>query len=183
MLKWITRSMLLILVLVILAIVGVVISARLAMDDSLAYTQAAQTLPEITQQAGSGLVQISTGGLTFRARVAGFDGQLDKPVVILLHGFPVNSAMWDALLPPLEAAGYRVVAFDQRGYSPSARPQQQNQYTIDKLTRDVIAIADTVGSDRFHLVGHDWGAAVGWSTVLTHPEQKIAGGQLIARSS
>jgi pimeloyl-ACP methyl ester carboxylesterase len=35
---------------------------------------------------------------------------------------------------------------------------------LDRLSEDVIAVADAVGFDRFHLVGHDWGAAVGWAS-------------------
>jgi pimeloyl-ACP methyl ester carboxylesterase len=112
--------------------------------------------------------------MDFRARVAGFDGTPNKPVVILLHGFPVTSAMWIGLIDPLAKAGYRVVAYDQRGYSPGARPEDQSAYVIDELTSDVVAIANAIGADQFHLIGHDWGAAVGWATVLSYPERIIS---------
>jgi pimeloyl-ACP methyl ester carboxylesterase len=91
--------------------------------------------------------------------------------VILLHGFPVTSAMYGPLIEAAAAAGHRVVAFDQRGYSPGARPESVSDYAIPELSADVLAVADAVGFDTFHLVGHDWGSAVGWSVVLRHPER------------
>ena len=51
-------------------------------------------------------------------------GPLDGPVVIALHGFPQTSASWSEVLPLLTKAGYRVLAPDQRGYSPGARPRR-----------------------------------------------------------
>ncbi|KAA3639072.1 MAG: alpha/beta hydrolase [Bacteroidetes bacterium] len=42
---------------------------------------------------------------------------------------------------------------------------------LDKLTDDVLAIAKTLGKDRFHLIGHDWGAAIGWKFVHDYPEK------------
>ena len=79
--------------------------------------------------------------------------------------------MWEPIIPSLADAGYRVIAFDQRGYSPGARPEDQSAYAIPNLVGDVIAIADAVGADKFHLIGHDWGSAVGWSTVMQHADR------------
>jgi len=93
---------------------------------------------------------------------------------MLLHGFPVTSAMWIELLDPLVEAGYRVLAFDQRGYSTGARPTEVNEYTVAKLTSDVIAVADAAGLEQFHLIGHDWGSIIGWSTVLQHPQRILS---------
>ncbi len=106
-------------------------------------------------------------GLTFRCREAGESGE----PVILLHGFPETSAMWDDLIPRLADAGYRVLAPDQRGYSPGARPQGAEQYVLHELVADVVALADDAGFERFHLVGHDWGAAAGWAVVDLHPDR------------
>ena len=57
---------------------------------------------------------------------------------------------------------YLVIAPDQRGYSSGARPSKIKDYKINKLTKDIIDIADAFKLTNFHLVGHDWGAAVGW---------------------
>lgn len=57
------------------------------------------------------------------------------------------------------------MAPDQRGYSPGARPPDVDSYRIDQIASDVIALADALGFQKFHLVGHDWGAACGWTVV------------------
>jgi len=152
---------------------GLDISARMSLDYNYGHSQETSSLPILGVDAGTGLVRIRANGYQFRARVAGFE-QPDKPAVILLHGFPVTSAMWIELIDPLVAAGFRVLAFDQRGYSPAARPSQVSEYIVPKLTGDVIAVADAAGLKQFHLVGHDWGSVVGWSTVLDYPERVLS---------
>ena len=82
--------------------------------------------------------------------------------VILLHGFPETSRMWYQLIKVLSSNNYRVVAPDQRGYSKGARPLKISDYKINKLTQDIVNLADAFKANRFHLIGHDWGAAVGW---------------------
>ena len=89
----------------------------------------------------------------------------DKETIFLLHGFPETSRMWNGLIKVLENEGYRIIAPNQRGYSKGARPSKVSDYTIDKLSEDVIDIANEFNIDRFHLVGHDWGSAVGWYIV------------------
>jgi len=79
--------------------------------------------------------------------------------------------MYAELMPQLAAAGYRVIAPDQRGYSPGARPESPEAYRVNLLARDMFDFATAVGAERFHLVGHDWGAVVGWQMVLTEPER------------
>ena len=71
----------------------------------------------------------------------------------------------------LADAGYRAVAVDQRGYSPNARPAGVEAYHTDHLTADVLRIADALDAARFHLVGHDFGAVIGWQVAARHPER------------
>lgn len=112
--------------------------------------------------------QIEASGFVFDALVA---GPRDGTVVLLLHGFPESSREWRAELAALGAHGYRAVAPDLRGYSPGARPAEVDAYRIDRLVGDVIAIADQLGAARFHLVGHDWGAAIAWLLAILYPER------------
>lgn len=100
-------------------------------------------------------------------------GPAEGEVVVLLHGFPQTKATWSEIAPSLAEAGYRVLAPDQRGYSPGARPEGRRQYTIDCLVGDVLALADAAGAPRFHLVGHDWGGAVAWACAMWHPERLL----------
>jgi pimeloyl-ACP methyl ester carboxylesterase len=118
------------------------------------------------------MVRVDLGGLCFRTRVANLSSAGDA--VIMLHGFPQTSAAWEPLFTAAAAKGYRVIAIDQRGYSPGARPPGRKNYTIDKLIADVLGVADAFGLPRFHLVGHDWGAAVGWGVVMSAPERLLS---------
>jgi pimeloyl-ACP methyl ester carboxylesterase len=107
-------------------------------------------------------------GLEFTARSAGPDG--GRPV-LLLHGFPQTSRCWTAQLDALTEAGYRSVAFDQRGYSPGARPAEVSAYKPAALVEDVLRVADASGFERFDLVGHDFGGMVAWMVAGHHPER------------
>ena len=144
-------------------------SARAALDRERAHTRETARLPELSEGIAQGLVRIEANGFRFRARVAGFDG--DGPGLILLHGFPETSIMWTPLLEAASAAGFRVLAFDQRGYSPGARPESVDAYRLDALISDVLAVAEAAGFERFHLGAHDWGAVVGWLAAAAHPER------------
>jgi pimeloyl-ACP methyl ester carboxylesterase len=96
-------------------------------------------------------------------------GPADGEVVILLHGFPADRHCWDDVGARLADAGYRVLAPDQRGYSPGACPAGRRSYRVGLLAGDVIALADAAGAARFHVVGHDWGAGVAWHLAGTAP--------------
>ena len=100
-------------------------------------------------------------------------GPKDGPVVVLLHGFPEFWYGWRRQIEPLSAAGFRVIAPDQRGYNLSSKPSGMAAYALTELVSDVIAIADQLGREKIFLAGHDWGAAVAWSAALLHP-QRIA---------
>ena len=119
------------------------------------------------EHAGIDVRNIQANGMTFRCRVCGPE---EGEPVILLHGFPESSAMWVRAMGALAEKGYRCLAPDQRGYSPGARPKGKGAYTMDKVASDVIALADAAGFEKFHLVGHDWGAGCGWTVVQLFPE-------------
>lgn len=114
-------------------------------------------------------IEIPTaGGCTFTARAAGPDG--GRPV-LLLHGFPQTSRCWAAQLDALAAAGHRAVAFDQRGYSPGARPDDVAAYKPHLLVDDVLQVADALGWPAFDLVAHDFGGMVAWMVAGNHPDR------------
>lgn len=98
-------------------------------------------------------------------------GPRDGRLVVLLHGFPQTSWSWRHVWPRLTDAGCRVVAPDQRGYSPGARPDGVEAYRGPHLVADVLAVLDHLDADRADVVGHDWGAAVGWQLAGRHPER------------
>jgi pimeloyl-ACP methyl ester carboxylesterase len=105
-------------------------------------------------------------GLRFDVRDRGPRG---GAIAVLLHGFPQDSTTWDDVAPALHEAGLRTLAPDLRGYSPGARPSGRRAYTIAAGVGDLLTLLDTVGADRAHVVGHDWGGAVAWATGCWHP--------------
>jgi len=108
------------------------------------------------------------GALRFEVSDA---GRRDGEPVVLLHGFPADRHCWDGATARLVDAGYRTLAPDQRGYTAGAAPPGRRDYRVDLLAGDVVALADAAAVDRFHLVGHDWGAAVAWYLAGAHPER------------
>lgn len=98
-------------------------------------------------------------------------GPEDGPLLFLLHGFPEFWFEWREQIEPLAAAGYRVVAPDQRGYNLSAKPKGVDNYRLEVLANDIIALAAALGHKRFHLVGHDWGGTIGWWIASHHPDR------------
>jgi pimeloyl-ACP methyl ester carboxylesterase len=110
---------------------------------------------------------ISARDMDFTVRWAGNVGE----PVILLHGFPETSAMWSGVMAAVADEGYRCVAPDQRGYSPGARPRGIESYRHEELVGDVVALADALGFSRFHLVAHDWGAAIAWLVAIAAPSR------------
>ena len=129
----------------------------------------AQNISYYTNEGENFADVITTEGFVFTCRVGGLENNGDT--IILLHGFPETSRMWKNLIEVLSKNGYKVIAPDQRGYSKGARPSKVEDYRVSKLTRDIFNIADSFDVDKFHLVGHDWGSAVGWSVAASDKDR------------
>ncbi len=91
--------------------------------------------------------------------------------MLLLHGFPDSSYLWRRQIPALAGAGFRSIAPDLRGFGASDRPPHVRDYRLSLVLRDVEALLDSLGVERAHVVGHDWGAAVAWLFAARHPER------------
>ena len=111
---------------------------------------------------------IPTNGVELHVALAGSE---DGIPVFLLHGFPDAWFGWEKQLPALAEAGFRVIVPDQRGYNLSSKPGGISSYRMDTLAADILGLADHLGLDRFHLAGHDFGAAVSWHIAARHPER------------
>jgi pimeloyl-ACP methyl ester carboxylesterase len=116
---------------------------------------------------------IATNGIRLHAVEAGPEG---GPLLILLHGFPEFWYGWRHQIEPLAAAGFRVLAPDQRGYNLSDKPKKISAYNVDLLARDVLGLIDDAGADKACIAGHDWGGVVAWWLGIRYPERvrKIA---------
>ncbi|MCK0095068.1 alpha/beta hydrolase [Yoonia sp. F2084L] len=94
----------------------------------------------------------------------------DNPIV-LCHGWPEHAYSWRHQMPALAAAGFHVIAPNQRGYGKSSRPDQVTDYDITQLTGDLAALLDHFAYEEAVFVGHDWGANVVWSLAQLHPDR------------
>ncbi len=111
---------------------------------------------------------VAVGSLTFRVSDTG--APHGRPI-LLLHGFPQTSWSWRHVIPALAGAGHRVLAMDQRGYSPGASPEAVADYAGEHLVGDVLGVLDALDIEAVDLVGHDWGAAVAWQVAGFSPER------------
>lgn len=98
-------------------------------------------------------------------------GDPTNPTIVLSHGFPEAAYSWRHQIPVLAAAGYHVIAPDQRGYGRSTVPTDVPDYGIQHLTGDLLALLDDAGKDDAIFVGHDWGALIVWDLARLHPER------------
>ncbi|MBV1687820.1 alpha/beta hydrolase [Novosphingobium sp. G106] len=98
-------------------------------------------------------------------------GRVGDPMLVLLHGFPEFWWAWRHQITPLAAAGFHVVVPDLRGYNLSCAPQEPSAYGLEVLAQDIVRLAAALGSQSFHLAGHDWGAVIGWCVAARHPER------------
>ncbi len=114
------------------------------------------------------LSEVRRGRLRFDVRD---DGPIDGEPVVLLHGFPQDGSSWNRVAARLHGAGLRTLAPDLRGYSAGARPPQRAAYRMEWLVEDLRALLDAAGLDRAHVVGHDWGGALGWAAASAMPER------------
>src|SRR5262249_49144107 len=101
---------------------------------------------------------INTNGINMHIAEQG-----QGPLIILCHGFPELWCSWCHQLPALAAAGYHVVAPDQRGYGQTDRPDAIEAYHLLQLTGDMVGLVQALGEERAAIIGHDWGAPVAWS--------------------
>ena len=92
------------------------------------------------------------------------------PLVVMCHGWPESWYSYRHQIPALAAAGFRVVAPDQRGYGQTDKPEPIEAYNILNLAGDIVGLVNGIGVDSAAIVGHDWGAPVAWHCALLRPD-------------
>jgi NAD(P)-dependent dehydrogenase (short-subunit alcohol dehydrogenase family)/pimeloyl-ACP methyl ester carboxylesterase len=98
------------------------------------------------------------------------EGDPANPTVLLIHGFPDTSAVWDGVAAGL-VDRFHVVRYDTRGSGGSNRPKTRDGYLVERLVEDLVAVKEaTKPGGKVHLVGHDWGSTQAWVAVAEHPE-------------
>ncbi|HXZ96141.1 MAG TPA: alpha/beta hydrolase [Burkholderiales bacterium] len=98
-------------------------------------------------------------------------GRSDAPVILLLHGFPSSSRMFDPLFPLLSSR-YHLVALDFPGFGHSAAPPPERfSYTFDHLAQVTDHFAQALGLGHYVLYLQDYGGPIGFRLALAHPER------------
>jgi pimeloyl-ACP methyl ester carboxylesterase len=114
-------------------------------------------------------------GLCVHLLEAGFEAA-GRPVVLLLHGFPELAYSWRKVMPALAAAGYHVIAPDQRGYGRTTGWDANYDgdvasFRLINLVRDTVALLAALKISRVTaVVGHDFGASVAAWCALLRPD-------------
>ena len=117
----------------------------------------------------------SVNGLTVHLLEAGYETQ-GRPAVMLLHGFPELAYSWRKVMPLLAAAGYHVIAPDQRGYGRTtgwddSYDADPDPFRMLNMTRDAIALVYALGHRSVAMVvGHDAGSPVAAWCALVRPD-------------
>jgi len=92
-------------------------------------------------------------------------GEAGRPTVLLVHGYPDNSTVWDGVADLL-AERFHVARYDVRGAGGSAAPASREGYRLDLLAADLAAVVRAVSPGRpVHLVAHDWGSIQSWHAI------------------
>ncbi len=95
------------------------------------------------------------------------EGDPGRPTVLLVHGFPDTSAVWDPVVERLPGA-LHVVRYDVRGAGQTDAPAGRAGYALPLLVEDMAAVANATSPGApVHLVAHDWGSIQGWEAVTT----------------
>jgi pimeloyl-ACP methyl ester carboxylesterase len=102
------------------------------------------------------------------------EGPRGAPPVLLLHGNPSWGFLWRRTIPPLLAAGLRVVVPDMIGMGLSERPADPRALTLDNHTANLVALLDRLDLRRVTFVCHDWGGPTGIGAMLTRPARAAA---------
>jgi pimeloyl-ACP methyl ester carboxylesterase len=91
------------------------------------------------------------------------------PPIVLLHAWVANQRAWDAVVPRLLSAGYRVIRYDMRGFGDSTTEDVPFSHRAD-----LIAVMDGAGIGRAALVGNSGGGSTAFDTAIESPERVVA---------
>lgn len=108
--------------------------------------------------------KIEINGITLNVVIQG-----SGTPVLLLHGFPDSASLWRGQISFLAERGFRVIAPDLRGFGDSAAPAGRKQYRLEAIAGDIVGLMEHLRIDRAAMVGHDWGAMLGWFLAIHEP--------------
>ena len=125
------------------------------------------TGPDLTQGM-TRIVRVSDG-----QSLSVWDDGGDGEAVIFVHGFPQNHRCWDSVIAAMRLTGrpLRYIAYDLRGHGASSKC---GEASLQRMFLDHQEIVAALKIERYHLVGHDWGGAIGLHASRYCPEQLLS---------
>lgn len=114
--------------------------------------------------------QVLPHGINLSCRAA---GDIGRPVLVFLHGFPEAAFVWDELMEHFALpanGGYRCIAPNLRGFELSSSPADIKDYRPKHLVQDIAALIEIAGAPLECLVAHDWGGAIAWNLANRKPQ-------------
>lgn len=133
---------------------------------------AAESKPDTSKARSRDTVrhqQIKAQGVTLHVVEQG-----SGPAVLFCHGFPAIWSSWRSQMAAVAAAGFRAIALDMRGYGESDAPSEAQAYMPFHTVGDLIGVLDQLQIATAVIVGHDFGANVGWSAAMMRPDRFTA---------
>src|SRR6202051_4438574 len=131
----------------------------------------AQAAPVVRTPPASPTVfyrSVSVDGVSIFYREA---GRSDAPAILLLHGFPSSSRMYEPLLTRLSAQ-YHLIAPDYPGFGHSDAPSSKEfTYTFDHISQVMQRFTEVLGLQHYVLFMQDYGGPVGFRMAIAHPER------------
>ena len=112
--------------------------------------------------------QIDSNGISLGYTDSGGDG---RPVVVLIHGWPLSGASWSEQVPALVEAGHRVITYDRRGFGDSDKPE--NGYDYDTFAADLAGLLDGLDLRDVTLVGFSMGGGEVARYIGSYGEDRI----------
>jgi pimeloyl-ACP methyl ester carboxylesterase len=113
-------------------------------------------------------MRIDVNGVSLNVEAS---GRPRGEAVVLIHGWPDSHRLWRHQVAALTEAGYRTIAPDLRGFGASDKSATTSDYRLGRLIEDQIGILDALEVGSAHIVGHDWGGAIGAVMAATLPDR------------
>ena len=104
--------------------------------------------------------------------------ETDKPVVVLMHGWPELAYSWRHQADHLGRLGYPVLVPDMPGYGQSDKPDDVTLYTMERLNAAMGGLLDAYGIEKAVFIGHDWGAMLMWGMPFNQTDRMLGGATL-----
>ncbi len=92
------------------------------------------------------------------------------PPILMVHGQPTWSYLYRKMIPPLVAAGYRVVVPDLMGFGLSDKPTEESAYSLQSHVELVTGLVEKLQFKDITIVGQDWGGPIGLRYAIEHQD-------------